>query len=290
VADRRGVRYLSSHSINEVGVSLGPSKRIGFVVVSSDQGTFILNRFDYVSWGQNGQNVAGIGAYLLEGSSYDDDEAQAGCRILDLRRKHHGDGVIAVDCGANIGVFSVVWARHMAGWGQLVAIEPQERIYYALCGNIALNNCWNAQAVRAAVSDERGSIQFPEPDYMQFGSFGSLNLRDSSRVLQTLHAPKVISAQLMTIDSLQLPRLDFLKIDLEGMECEALRGAAETIRRFKPVISIEVMLDNDNLIEPLLQEFGYMPGPPEQNKRQLIVWHPDDPIRSDIASLNADPR
>lgn len=281
---------MSSCSIIETGVPLNPAKKVGFVVASTDQGTFILNRFDYCFWkheGQSGENLAGIGAYLLEKSSYDDDEAQLGCRILDLRRKHHGDGVIALDCGANIGVFSVVWARHMAGWGRVLAIEPQERLYYALCGNIALNNCWNAQAAKAAVSDQKGSIPFIEPDYVQFGSFGSLNLRDNTGTKQVPHPSRATTTQSITIDSLQLPRLDYLKIDLEGMECEALRGATETIKRFKPVVSIEVMLDDDNSIEPLLRQLGYTPGPPEHDKRQLIVWHPDDPIRFDIAKLSA---
>lgn len=279
-----------SCSITETAVPLHPAKKLGFVVASTYQGTFIVNRFDYLWWkyeGQDGANLAGIGAYLLEKGSYDDDEAQLGCRILDLRRKHHGDDVIALDCGANIGVFTVVWARHMAGWGRVIAIEPQERMYYALCGNIALNNCWNAQAAKTAVSDQKGSIPFIEPDYVQFGSFGALNLRDNTGTNQELHPSRATAVQSITIDSLQLPRLDFLKIDLEGMECEALRGAAETIMRFKPVISIEVMLDDNNSIEPLLRSFGYEPEAPEQGKRQLIVWHPDDPIRFDIARLNA---
>ena len=47
--------------------------------------------------------------------------------------------------GANIGVHTVEWARHMYGWGNVIAIEAQERLYYSLCGNISLNNCLNVR-------------------------------------------------------------------------------------------------------------------------------------------------
>ena len=48
----------------------------------------------------------------------------------------HGDGVVAVDGGANIGVHTIEWATAMTGWGSVIAIEPQERIYYALAGTL----------------------------------------------------------------------------------------------------------------------------------------------------------
>jgi FkbM family methyltransferase len=76
--------------------------------------------------------------------------------LLTLRRQYYGDGVVAIDCGANIGVFTLEWARAMTGWGSVIAVEAQERIYYALAGNIAINNCFNARAVLAAVADKPG--------------------------------------------------------------------------------------------------------------------------------------
>ena len=51
------------------------------------------------------------------------------------------------------GSIAVEWAKHMTGWGVVVAIEAQERIYYALAGNLAINNCFNARAIHAAVTN-----------------------------------------------------------------------------------------------------------------------------------------
>ena len=95
--------------------------------------------------------------------------------------------MVAIDCGANIGVHTVEWATAMTGWGSVVAIEAQERIYYALAGNIAINNCFNAIALHAAVSSETGIMQIPNPDYFTPSSFGSLELRQKRR--QRIHRP-----------------------------------------------------------------------------------------------------
>jgi FkbM family methyltransferase len=62
------------------------------------------------------------------------------------RREFYGNGVVAIDCGANCGVHIIEWSRHMFGWGRVIAIEAQEKIYYALCGNIVINNCLNTKA------------------------------------------------------------------------------------------------------------------------------------------------
>jgi FkbM family methyltransferase len=54
----------------------------------------------------------------------------------------------------------------MHGWGQVIAIEAQERVYYALAGNIAINNCFNARAMLAAVGNQSGVLRIPRPDYL----------------------------------------------------------------------------------------------------------------------------
>jgi FkbM family methyltransferase len=280
----------------------GAEKRVAFVLASTDQGAFIINRLDYFAWryreecdavlagiGSTDFNICGTSGYLLEASAYDPEEAQLTCKVLSLRRKHHGDGVVAIDCGANIGVFSVVWGQHMAGWGRLLAIEPQERIYYALCGNIALRNCWNVQALKAVVMDKNGVMSFMEPDYVVMGGFSSLSFKEDTIIGQDLDASRRTAAQAITIDSLGASRIDFIKLDLEGMEIEALRGAVESIARFKPVLSVEVMRDQEHGLAELLEGFGYQVPDWTRNTRHLICVHPDDPIRPDLASLHANP-
>ena len=149
-----------------------PPRKIAFILASTDHGTLIVNRFDYRMISETAGY--GVGFFLLENSFYEQQEATVALQLLGLRRQHFGDGVVAVDCGANIGVLTVDWAKSMTGWGSVLAIEAQERIFYALAGNITINNCFNARAIHAAVGAEQGMLRIPVPNYRAPASFGSL--------------------------------------------------------------------------------------------------------------------
>src|SRR5689334_1513572 len=111
-----------------------PKRKIAFVLAASDHGTMIVNRLDYRMVKENAG--FGVGFQILETSSFDASEVDTALGLLELRRKYFGDGVVALDCGANIGVHTVEWAKRMTGWGMVKAFEAQERIFYALAGNI----------------------------------------------------------------------------------------------------------------------------------------------------------
>ena len=155
-----------------------PPRKIAFVTAATDHGTLIVNRFDYHIVAPN--RAYGVGFQLLESGAHDPSEVKMILELLDLRRHYYGNGVVAVDCGANVGVHTIEWAKHMTGWGRVLAIEAQERIYYALAGNIAINNCFNARAIHAAVTSRPGTMKIPTPDYLTPASFGSLELKNET--------------------------------------------------------------------------------------------------------------
>jgi FkbM family methyltransferase len=198
--------------------------------------------------------------------------------LLDLRQRCYGAGVVAVDCGANIGVHSVEWARHMTGWGIVIAIEAQERIYYALAGNLAINNCFNARAIHAAVGATPGTMKIPNPNYLAPGSFGSLELRHrpgTEFIGQTIDysEARMIDVRTISLDAFNLPRLDLVKIDVEGMELEALAGAANSIQTHRPIILIEALKVDAGKLRAWLEEQGYTVVPSGIN---LLAIHKSD--------------
>src|SRR3974390_2771448 len=99
-------------------------RKLAFVLASSNHGTMIVNRFDHRMLDQS--RGYGVGFQILETASFDQGEVNLVLDMLQRRRKHHGDGVIAIDCGANIGVHSIEWAKLMTGWGSVLSIEAQE--------------------------------------------------------------------------------------------------------------------------------------------------------------------
>src|SRR5262245_5907979 len=129
-------------------------RKLAFVLAASNHGTMITNRFDYRMSGPDAG--IGVGYQLLEAGAFDPIEVELALQLIESRRRFHGAGVVAIDCGANIGVHAIEWAPAMTGWGSVIAIEAQERIYYALAGHIAINNCFNAIATHAPDSAEPG--------------------------------------------------------------------------------------------------------------------------------------
>jgi FkbM family methyltransferase len=237
-----------------------PPRKLAFVTAATDHGMMIVNRFDQVIL--NATDGYGVSLQLLENASYDPEEVNLLLRVLDLRRRHYGDGVIAIDCGANLGVHTVEWAKHMTQWGAVLAIEAQERIYYALAGNIAINNCFNARATHAAVSSHTDGMKMPVPNYVTPGSFGSLELKHRENTEFIGQAIDYSDAQMVnvptvTLDSLRLPRIDLIKIDVEGMEIDALKGGVNCIGNLRPMLFIETIKSDKNALGEWLANLGY---------------------------------
>ncbi|HTW72727.1 MAG TPA: FkbM family methyltransferase [Acetobacteraceae bacterium] len=251
--------------------------RIAFILASTHHGTMIVNRLDFRE--ADPTNVYGVGFQLLNTSSYQPDETKLATTLLDRRRRHFGDGVSVLDIGANIGVFTIAWAKHMGGWGRVLAIEAQERIYYALAGNIVINNCFNARAICAAVTNQCGVMRVPVPNYLVPGSFGSLELRQSEQneyIGQPIdyHDDRLTSVTAISVDSLNLPRLDLMKVDVERMELEVLEGAQKTIDRHHPILIVENLKSDRAALRDRLNSFGYRYFVSGLN---FVAIHPSDP-------------
>ena len=264
---------------------LDGKRKLAFVLASSNHGTMIVNRLDYRM--VNANQGFGVGYQILDTASFDPLEVKLAIEVLTLRRRHYGDGVLALDCGANIGVHTIEWARAMTGWGSVLAIEAQERIYYALAGNIAINNCFNAVAVHAAVSSEPGVMKIPTPDYTIPSSFGSLELRRGEKtefIGQPInYSENMTDIRKLALDEYNLPRVDFIKLDVEGMELEALEGADKTIRRSHPVLLVETIKSNPEQIGRWFAERGYLLREVGIN---VLAVHTDDKTRGNIIPVN----
>ena len=256
-----------------------------FVLVSTNNGMMIINKNDYRDYEYEGRNVRnGVGHQLLETSSYEQTEVDLVIDLIAARRRHHGDGVIAIDCGANIGILSIEWARFMTGWGRVISFEAQAKLFYAFAGNIVLNNCLNIDAFHSAIGDKVGKMAIPEPNYLVPSSYGALDLEERPNNMdigQKIDYKKTINVDLKTIDSLTLERVDFIKIDVEGMEESVLEGAKLTIRKLKPMLFIEVLKSNPDSIRKKLSSLDYEIFPMGMN---LLAVHKKDPTIKDIST------
>lgn len=131
-------------------------------------------------------------------------------------------GGTALDVGAWYGP----WTQRMRNLAdQVVAIEPNEKLA------LSISNAFpEVQVVRAVASDHEGSAELFLPENGPAVGTSSLEYG----------AGRSVTVPRVTIDGLGLSDVRFLKIDVEGHELPALRGAAETIHRDGPVLLVEV--------------------------------------------------
>jgi FkbM family methyltransferase len=139
-------------------------------------------------------------------------------------------GQLVVEVGANIGAHTVFLARQVGPRGAVIAFEPQRIIYQTLCGNLALNSIPNVHCFKVAVGAAPGSVFVPPINYWTVGNFGGVPLGGYT---------EGESVPVVTLDSFDLDRCHFLKVDVEGMEEDVLRGAAGLIARNRPVLYVE---------------------------------------------------
>lgn len=139
-------------------------------------------------------------------------------------------GMVALDVGANMGAHTVLFANRVGPRGRVIAFEPQRVIHQLLCANIMMNGYVNVEARMAAAGSTPGSLKVPPVNYGQAGNYGSLSLGGYQQ-------GETVPVE--TIDSLNLPHCHFIKADVEGMESDVIRGAAETIKRCRPLLYVE---------------------------------------------------
>jgi FkbM family methyltransferase len=234
-------------------------KKNAFVTVSTDFGSMIVNRFDYNVAPDGG--VYGVGHNLLETSSFDAPELNMIMTLLCLLKDLRGNGVVMIDGGANVGVHALAAGRLMQGWGTVISFEAQERVFYALAGNVAMNNLFNVQVRWNALAQKPGVINIPVPNYLRPSSFGSLEMQydtNSENIGQQIDMSKTQPVQAISIDSLKLDRLDFIKLDVERMEEQVIKGAAKTLARTKPIMHIEQLKCDYDSLHKLIESYGYV--------------------------------
>ena len=163
-----------------------------------------------------------------------------------------GDTVL--DVGANIGTFTVPMALAVGRSGSVISFEPQRIVNQVLCANLALNSlCDYVEPLRLAVGASAGTAKIPLVNpFFANNNVGGVRLNQD--------APQSEPVEVITIDSLNLPSLALIKIDVEGMEHEVLNGASETVKRCKPAIFAECLPGdeaNATGLKKFFAEHGY---------------------------------
>lgn len=199
-------------------------------------------------------------------------------------------GMICLDCGGNIGYYATLESKLVGKEGRVLAIEPSPVNIKYLEKNLILQNQNNFEVYNFACGNIDGEIKFvvhkisnmcrvANPD--EFETDDKKFVKIPVCKLDTFLADK------------NLPRLDLLRMDIEGSELRLFEGAVDTIRKFKPMIQIELHpghlgpVNTKKLLKLLKDEgyefstfmIGYLDTPLVGTKRDIKNYKINDLIR-----------
>lgn len=152
-------------------------------------------------------------------------------------------GMTVIDLGANIGEISLAAAKRVGREGRVVSFEPVDAIADELQANAARNHLGQISVIRVGLSD------VPADDVPVYASCGQGLPDDEHHGLGSLFGGKVGAPELQRIPITTLDiwlsthpvdRIDLIKIDIEGAELPCLRGGEEALRRFRPILIVEI--------------------------------------------------
>lgn len=170
------------------------------------------------------RNGDGYEAHLTDISKILIGDAEEGC-VLDI--------------GANLGSYVVPIAKQFPNL-RFFSFEPQRIIYYQLCSNIILNSLDNITAIQLGLSDKQDIIQTTVPDYAAETNIGAFSLDDEVRENQ-YECATVGETELMnivTLDMMGIENIKLIKIDVEGLELNVIKGGLKTLEanNYPPII------------------------------------------------------
>jgi FkbM family methyltransferase len=148
-----------------------------------------------------------------------------------------GPGNVFVDVGANVGVFTVKAAKEVGDGGLVIAIEPFIESVFRLSQNVRANGYTNVRVRNFCIGQNTEHARL----YLNRGRPNHFSLVPNSG--GNADSVSVLSVSLDDLCRWEnLKRLDYLKIDAEGAEAAILEGGQDAIRRFRPIVQVEVTI------------------------------------------------
>ncbi|MGD0403050.1 MAG: FkbM family methyltransferase [Candidatus Acidiferrales bacterium] len=153
--------------------------------------------------------------------------------LIRFLQTHHTEGWTCFDVGANVGPVALALAKYAGPDGKVYAFEPGPPNQLRFRNNFSLNPqlLRRTELLECGVADKPGELWWAEEP----GNPGNALLSEKGT-----HRTPVITLDAF-LSERRLNRVDFVKIDVEGMELQVMRGAAELFRTFHPAVYFEFL-------------------------------------------------
>lgn len=173
-----------------------------------------------------GSKSDGVASFMKRGMYFEKE-------VIDLANRFIKPGTLVLDIGANFGQMSIAFSKMVGKEGKVYSFEAQKLVYGVLENNLKANGCNNVKPYFNAVFDKHGeTFVFPAPDFSVTNTYGSFGLDPTKKTGEPVDS--------ITIDRLDIKEpISFIKIDIQGSDIFAMRGAKETIMKNKVPVLFE---------------------------------------------------
>jgi FkbM family methyltransferase len=176
------------------------------------------------------------------------------------------EGRTIYDIGAYIGLLTIFFAKAAGPTGQIVAFEPNEENGFKIREHIRLNQVHNVNFMNLGIGDTKKKSQTLIVR-RNCSATGSMDEKIQSQIVREGDF-KRLQIDIDTLDgaisTYRLPKPDFIKMDIEGMEYPALLGMSQTVQNYSPQFHIEIhgadelcKCENIRRITDLFLSWGY---------------------------------
>lgn len=167
-------------------------------------------------------------------------------------------GKVVYDIGGYIGLITLFLARAVGETGSVVTFEPNPQNYNAILDHIELNGFNNVIVMQMGLGRKRGTLKFVVSDREL--ALGTAHPSIQNRLLKQ-GGVRVLHIEVDTLDNQiainNLPKPDFVKIDVEGLEIDVLHGMIQTVSKYKPKLLIELHGQGEQDIVDFLLSHSY---------------------------------
>ena len=165
---------------------------------------------------------------------------------------------VVFDIGANIGAFTVPFAKKVGDFGEVYSFEPQKLIYEILKENVNKNKLKNVKVFNIGVGKKEEELELNDIDYSKVGNFGGVSFKYESSSFTKNIKNKKYKVKVKNLDQLtEIKKCNFIKMDVEFMELEILTGGKNFLKKFRPILWIENHKLYPNKINKFLLENDY---------------------------------
>jgi FkbM family methyltransferase len=169
------------------------------------------------------------------------------------------NGDCCVDIGAHLGYYTIELSRLVGPEGKVIAVEPMPKFNAVLGQLLRRKGANNVQLLQVALGGEGDFVEMGIPKVGNNKQYAYARVIKSDGQFEYLESVKVKNE---TGDSLflALPRVDYIKCDVEGLEIVVFASMMETLKKHRPVLLAELVDKGERIrFFEMLRPLGYQP-------------------------------